>query len=147
MTTETLRDDVTKMSTKYSDDVDDEELYTEISRLKQIHKANISPSDDAVKPFDLLNKITKLKLTSLFPNICVALRIFLTMPVTVASGERSFSKLAYIKNKLRNSSTQDRLVALSMLSIECELAREVNFDTVIDVFAQTKARKAVIAVK
>ena len=97
-------------------------------QLKQVHKANISSSDEVVKPLDLLNKPTKLKLNYLFPNICVGLRIFLTLPVTVASGERSFSKLAYVKNKLRNSSTQDRMVALSLLSIESELAREIDFN-------------------
>ena len=63
-----------------------------------------------VKPIDLLNRIPQLKLQCLFPNIIIAIRIFLTLPVTVATGERSFSKLSFIKNKLRNSSTQDRIV-------------------------------------
>ena len=94
-----------------------------------------------VKPIDLLNRIPQLKLQCLFPNIIIAIRIFLTLPVTVATGERSFSKLSFLKNKLRNSSTQDRVVSLSMLSIECDLARQIDFDSVIDIFAQAKARR------
>ena len=31
-------------------------------------------------------ELTAVKLTSLFPNVCVALHIFLTLPVTVPSG-------------------------------------------------------------
>jgi hypothetical protein len=36
-----------------------------------------------------------------FPNTAIAYRILLTVPVTVASAERSFSKLKLIKNYLR----------------------------------------------
>ncbi len=46
------------------------------------------------------NFILQRNLDSLFPNLVVALRVFLTMPVTVASAERSFSKLKLIKNDL-----------------------------------------------
>jgi hypothetical protein len=35
------------------------------------------------------------------PNVCIALRILLTLPVTVTSGKRSFSKLKLIKTYLR----------------------------------------------
>ena len=104
-----MKENVKEFSASYSDDVNGKDIYIEVCQLKQVHKANISSSDEVVKPLDLLNKPTKLKLNYLFPNLCVALRIFLTLPVTVASGERSFSKLAYVKNKLRNSSTQDRI--------------------------------------
>ncbi|XP_074305332.1 uncharacterized protein LOC141640427 [Silene latifolia] len=38
-----------------------------------------------------------------YPNASIAYRIFLTVPVTVASAERSFSKLKLIKNYLRSS--------------------------------------------
>ena len=51
------------------------------------------------------------------------------------------SKLKIIKNKLRNSSVQERLVALSTLSIESDLARKVDFNEVIDAFAAKKVRK------
>ena len=42
-----------------------------------------------MKPLTLLNKIVETNLTVLFPNVCVVLRIFLTIPVTVATGVAS----------------------------------------------------------
>ena len=43
-------------------------------------KVQNSPVQNIVKPLDLLNRVTKL--TGLFPNVCVALPIFLTLPVS-----------------------------------------------------------------
>jgi hypothetical protein len=48
-------------------------------------------------------------ISSNFPNVEITMRIFLSMMVTNASGERSFSKLTFIKNELRNRMTQPRL--------------------------------------
>ena len=73
-------------------DVDSSELYSEMCHLKQVHHANIYAKGSVIKPLDRLNRLSKLKLSGLFTNISVALRIFLTLPVTVATAERSFSK-------------------------------------------------------
>ena len=51
-----------------------------------------------LQPLQLLHKMTSLGLEEIFSNVCVSLRIFCTIPVTVASAERSFSKLSHIKN-------------------------------------------------
>ena len=95
-----MEDDDIKHSAKqlvliYSTDISGS-LGDEIISLKAIHPANLGK--DALPPLDLLNKIKQLKLDSLFPNIVVMLRIFLTLPVTVAQAERSFSALARVKN-------------------------------------------------
>ena len=141
MTIEALKDECKVFSNEYTEDVDGEALYKEICHLKQVHCANINPEGTDTPPIELLNKLRKSKLYKIFGNICIALRIFLTLPVSVASAERSFSKLKIIKNKLRNSSTQERLVALSSLSIESDLARKIDFSNIIDAFAAKKARK------
>ncbi|MCP3851515.1 MAG: hAT transposon family protein [Gammaproteobacteria bacterium] len=52
------------------------------------------------------------------PDVATAFKIFLTISVTVSSAERSFSKLKLIKNYLRSTMSQERLSALSILSIE-----------------------------
>ena len=49
------------------------------------------------------------------------LRIFLTIAVSVATCERSFSKLKLIKNYLRSSMSTLRLRNLAILSIEQQL--------------------------
>ncbi|KAK7170655.1 hypothetical protein R3I94_000757 [Phoxinus phoxinus] len=71
---------------------------------------------------------------------CTAFMIFLTIPVTVASAERSFSKLKLIKSYLRSSMGQSRLSGLAILSIENARARYLDL-YMIDSFAQRKARK------
>ena len=78
---------------------------------------------------------------STFPSVFIALRIFLTLPVTNCEGERSFSHLARIKNELRTTQTQQRLSALSLMAIETELLRSLELDEVITDFANRRARK------
>lgn len=71
----------------------------------------------------------------------IAYRILLTIPVSVASGERSFSKLKLIKNYLRNRMGQDRLSNLAIISIEKELSKMLDYNDVITDFANLKSRK------
>ncbi|KAG6931298.1 hypothetical protein G0U57_002022, partial [Chelydra serpentina] len=54
-------------------------------------------------PKAVLEYMCTNKMTTLFPNAFVALRILLTLPVTAASGERSFSKLQLIKTHPRST--------------------------------------------
>jgi hypothetical protein len=99
---------------KYSVDISDY-LIQEITQLKAVHDANFGA--ETLPPFNLLNNLCKHRLQTLFPNVCTALRIFCTMPVTVAEAERSFSKLKLIKSYLRSTMTQGRLSDLGILSI------------------------------
>lgn len=127
-----------KFAVKYPADVS-QNLSNEIIHLKNIYEANFGPQ---LPPFDLLNAIYAKKLNRLFPNVCIALRIFCTIPVSVASGERSFSVLARIKNFHRSCSTQTRVSSLATLCLEAQLARELDFEELINSFASAKARKA-----
>ncbi|EFN72188.1 hypothetical protein EAG_06795, partial [Camponotus floridanus] len=70
-----------------------------------------------------------------FPNVEIALRIYLCMMISNATGERSFSKLKLIKNVLRNTMTEERLNNLSIISIENEFFKTLNFDDIIQDFA------------
>ena len=71
-------------------------------------------------------------------NIVKMLRIFLTIAVSVATCERSFSKLKLIKNYLRSSMIILRLRNLATLSIEQQLTDKMNFDNDIEEFAKKK---------
>ena len=84
--------------------------------------------------------VLKTHLFELYPNVYIALRILLTCPVTVASAERSFSKLKLIKTFNRTSMTDSRLSSLAMLSIENDCARSLDYDNVITAFANKKVR-------
>lgn len=71
----------------------------------------------------------------------ISLRIFLSMMVSNASAEISFSKLKLIKNVLRNTMKQDRLNNLNILNIENYLLKTIDFRDIIDDFAAKKCRK------
>ena len=75
------------------------------------------------------------------PNLYTALQILATMPVSVASGERSFSKLKLIKTYLRSNMSWYRLNGLAMMSVERTLCKGIGFTEIIDQFAVQKARK------
>ena len=76
-----------------------------------------------------------------FPNISIALRIILSIPVTSAGAERSFSKLKIIKNYLRSTLSQCKLTSLATLSIEQQITDSLDFSELIAIFAAAKARK------
>ncbi|CAL1677333.1 unnamed protein product [Lasius platythorax] len=102
---------------------------------------HIIPDNEQNCLFDVLKYLIKTQLSSVYPNIYIALRILLTLPVTIASSERSFSKLKLIKNYLRSCISQERLSGIAMMSIENDLSHKTDFNNVIDAFAAAKARK------
>ena len=69
---------------------------------------------DPTTPRNLLSLIRERYLQSVYPNVDIALRIYLTLPVSNASGERSFSKFGIIKHRLRTSMCEDRLNNLTL---------------------------------
>ena len=75
-----------------------------------------------------------------YPNLTAALKVMLTVPITVASGERSFSKLKLIKTYLRSTMTEERLSNLAIISIENGISSNLNVDELIDEFASIKVR-------
>lgn len=125
------------LSYQSKSDIDSSELVEELLMLSTL----IPVKSEKSTSIDAFNYIYRNKLESLFPKTVVALRILLTMPVTVASGERSFSKLKIIKNFYRSTKTQDRLVGLSTISIEKRMVMSLDVEDLINDFATLKARK------
>ncbi|KAI5009022.1 hypothetical protein ZWY2020_010070 [Hordeum vulgare] len=76
-----------------------------------------------------------------YPNVCVAYRILLTVPVTVASAKRSFSKLKLLKNYLRSTMLQDRLNDLAMCSIKKDILNNVDLDCVLNDIASRNVQR------
>lgn len=71
-----------------------------------------------------------------------AYRILLTVHVTVASAERSFSKLKLLKNYLRSTMSQERLNGLAICCIEKDVLDNIDLDTIINDFASKNARRS-----
>lgn len=139
MTDEDIKSKASDLVSRYNNDLQQEELFDEIQSLKLIYSSNIGKR--TLGPLELLNHLYKTNLSNMFPNLCIALRIFLTIPATVASAERSFSTLKRVKNVLRSTMTQQRLSSLGVLAVESRLAKTINMDDAINDFAARKARK------
>lgn len=143
----TEKDDVIKnniqhLCEKYSE-LDVAAMTAEVYRIRRhitlFQEINPDTNISTWTALDLLSWIVKWKLQESLSNIVVALRIFLTITVTNASCERSFSKLKLIKSYQRSTMSQERLSDLAMLSIERDF--DVNFDSVIENFARLKSRR------
>jgi hypothetical protein len=98
--------------------------------------------NDVTKSIDILNTIKSYWEEGGFQTVWVAYRILLTIPVTVASTERNFSKLKLIKTYLRTTMSQERLSGLVMISIENEYLDKLNYDDLIEEFASKNARRS-----
>ena len=61
------------------------------------------------------------QIRSVFPNLDIAFRIFLTFMLTNVSDKRSFSQLKRTKNPYRTSMAQERLDSLSLYSAFAQL--------------------------
>ncbi|XP_055308009.1 uncharacterized protein LOC129572116 [Sitodiplosis mosellana] len=117
-------------------DIDAEELCNELRIVGKIME-----SHQIEHTIDILNEIAKKRLENSLPNAVIAYKILLTLPVSVATGERTFSKLKLTKTYLRSTMLQERLSNLAIISIEQDVAKTLNYDQIIDEFAHLKARK------
>jgi hypothetical protein len=80
-------------------------------------------------------------LATTFPDLCTAFLLLLTLPVTVAASQCSFSKLKLIKNYLRSSMGQTLLSDLAIISIERDCAIKLDASVIIRNFAESKAQR------
>lgn len=142
----TIKSDELKNSCKefaemYYNDVNAEELESECLYLTQYLKNVQNSKNEEISISDLFHLLRTDKIEDTFPNVGISLRIFLSLMITNCSGERSFSKLNRIKNELRSTMLQERLNSLSLMSIESDILKEIDFEEVIDDFAHQKSRK------
>jgi len=122
----------------YSSDFNGTELYNEICDWKMLVQTR---KNDALQTaLELLTFVVSYG-DDVFPCLRVALQILLTISVSVASCERSFSKLKLILTYLRASMSESRLSNLALLSIVKQTLDRIDFDKIIDDFATPKARK------
>ena len=79
-----------------------------------------------------------------YPDLLVLYRILVTLPIGSTKCDRSFSKLKIVKNCVWLTMGQDRLNSLILLNVEHSMSKSLNFDEIIDVFANTRLRKLLV---
>ncbi|CAM5105061.1 unnamed protein product [Natator depressus] len=120
------------LSTDNAADIDGVELYDELIALSEL----ISPNTSPLKVLEFIARNYFFTL-----NTAIALRFLLTLPVSVASGERSFSKLKILKNYLTSTISQNCLSRLTLISIESTIGKKLNFTELLKDYPSIKTRK------
>ena len=91
-----------------------------------------------------LEPLVALAIDHLLPSIVTLLRLYGTFPVSVASAERSFSKLKLLCNDRRSTMAQDRLSSLALMTINAEMTAKVNVNNVINRFRDLPGKRKII---
>ncbi|KAG2624694.1 hypothetical protein PVAP13_3KG362716 [Panicum virgatum] len=112
-------------------DVDLNDLISELCVLQ------LSLTDNPMTAMEIFEYVREVDC----PNIFIAYRILFSVPVTVASAERSFSKLKLLRNYLRSTMSQKKLNGLTILYIGKKLLDEINIDTMVTNFASKNIRR------
>ncbi|XP_050878760.1 uncharacterized protein LOC127082569 [Lathyrus oleraceus] len=113
-------------------DMDGNEFFAELKLLRKML------SEETIRPNDILLFLEGL---DCFPNIVIAYRILLTISVTVASAERSFSKLKLLKTYLRSTMSQERLNGLALIAIKNDILETIKYEDLVDDFASKNVRR------
>ncbi|CAF2033434.1 unnamed protein product [Rotaria magnacalcarata] len=78
----------------------------------------------------------------MFCEYTTLIRLYLTVPVTTATAERSFSAMNRVKTYLRSSMTQQRLIHVIMHHIHKERLDELDLNTICSTFiSRNQSRK------
>jgi hypothetical protein len=120
-----LLNEATKLVYKYDKDIS-KTFTSEILAVRSTLKNQIIQLNSTRDLAQLL-MVKNHSLTASFSEVCTALLLFFTIPVTSTSAKQSFSKLKIIKGYLSSTMMQDRLSDLALISFEQETAREVDF--------------------
>lgn len=81
-----------------------------------------------------------------YPDIWMFIIVYLTLQMTVVSAKRSFSEIEILNNYIHSTMVEERLSSLLIISIENKCTRQLNFEKLIDKFAQIITRKVQIYV-
>lgn len=71
------------------------------------------------------------------------LKILITLPISVATAERSFSSLRLLKTWLRARMGEERLTGLALMYIhkDIDIDNTINIQNIIDRFSKDRKRK------
>ena len=89
---------------------------------------------------DLLTWIIKTGARKAFENAVIVLQLLLTIAISVTSRDRSFSKSKRLKTYLRSTMSQTRLRGLTIISIDKNLARTIDYDEIFKTSAPKKSK-------
>jgi hypothetical protein len=88
---------------------------------------------------ELIQEFQKTEIKIPFRQIYLCLKLYLTVPVSTAEGERYFSVLKLLKDSLRTKMLQERLSEWAIIKMNNDT--EIDLEEIINEFAKFKNRK------
>lgn len=106
--------------------LNEDNLSSEVHEARQYlaKQENIQELSDVI--------VSLLAVKQAFPELLKLLNIALTLGVTTASCERSFSCLKRLKTYLRSAMTEERLSSMALLAIERDMSETLDLERAID---------------
>ncbi|XP_060965214.1 uncharacterized protein LOC133034190 [Cannabis sativa] len=92
---------------------------------------------------DLCQWLVKTRKAEVFPLVYKVVTLILTLPVSTATTERSFSAMNLVKTTLRNKMEDEFLSDCLLVYIERETAKKFSIDSIIDDFRDMQERRSV----
>lgn len=114
----------------------------ELTLVRRLVRRRADSGQPVTTPLEFSNMLKPYcdAFTDVYQMLCISV----TMPVSSASCERSFSCLKLIKTYLRNSSGHARTSDLGVISINSKRAKSLIMDSVIDAFARNHNNRRII---
>lgn len=109
----------------YKSDLKKYELINELLHFRS-HQIKCF-NEKKITPLQLLQVIHGHNMKDLYPNIEIALRIFVSIPATNCSAERLFLVLKRMKSYLRSTMLQVRLHSLTILTVNNDLTSSLTY--------------------
>ncbi|XP_046548889.1 zinc finger MYM-type protein 1-like [Haliotis rubra] len=130
----------------YKDDVDFVRLNTQLSMLHDTVKSVSTERGCLIIEVTNIDTVVSVINSSpvirhLFKEISTLLKIYLTIPVTTATSERTFSTLRRLKSYVRSTMTQERLNNVLLLHVHKTIADELSLVDVAREFISFNDRR------
>jgi hypothetical protein len=133
-----------KIADFYNNDIDVRKLKRQMYMLPELVQQQTSHSVKKVTNVATLIDIfqnSPVNLVGMFSEIGTLLRIFITVPISTATAERSFSALRRIKTYLRSTMTQERLNNVMLLHCHKDRTDALELETINKEFMQSNEQR------
>jgi len=130
------RDDLDVVCSNYGDDLDRSRLEAQLQGLENL--SDLSAPQKVANSVDfIINAIASTPLKAMIPQVLLMCKLYLVIPATTATPERTFSRLRCLKTYLRSTMTQTRMNALMMMSIYCDKLDNLDMTKLVNDFIKS----------
>lgn len=110
-----------------------------VSAYKSLQNLSILTVTSVRTVGEMLNSVPMAK--TMFSEINVLLRLYMTIPITTATAERSFSTLRRLKSYLRSTMTEKRLNNLLLVHTHKDLSTTLDLIKIAQLFVSANDRR------